>query len=178
MDDLSLHVLDIAQNSILAHAAKVAIRVEEDFENDRLTLEIEDDGDGMDEATAKAAVDPFGTSRPDKNWGLGLPLLGEAARATGGGIEIDSTPGEGTIVRVWFGYSHVDRQPLGDMTDTIMTIVASHPELHLHYEHVRAGEEFVFDTEELKEQLGDVPLTHPGILGAIRRALEDALSEL
>jgi hypothetical protein len=176
MEDLSLHVLDIAQNSVLAHARRIVVRIEEDVENDRLLLEVADDGDGMDEATARAVIDPFVTSREGKTWGLGLPLLGEAARATGGGIEIDSQPGRGTTVRVWFGYSHVDRQPLGSMTDTIMTLVAGSPELDFRYEHVRPGLEFVFDTAELKRDLGDLPITDPGVLGAIRRALDEALN--
>lgn len=175
MDDLSLHVLDIAQNSVLARATRIAIRVEENPEDDRLVLEIVDDGEGMDEATARAALDPFMTSRSGKKWGLGLPHLREQARATGGDLELVSVPGRGTTVRVWFGYSHVDRQPLGDMGETVLTLIAGNPDLTIRYEHVRAGEEFVLDTGELRKELGGTPLADPGILGALRRALRRAL---
>jgi hypothetical protein len=176
MEDLSLHVLDIAQNSVLAKAQRIVIRVEEDPEKDWLAIEIADDGVGMDEETARAVLDPFVTSR-NKKVGLGLPLLAEGARATGGGIRLDSKPGEGTTVQVWFGFSHVDRQPLGNMADTIMALLAGNPEVSFRYEHVRSGDEFFLDTEELKKELGNVPITDPGILGGIRRALEDALEE-
>jgi hypothetical protein len=177
MDDLSLHVLDIAQNSIFAGAKKIVIRVEEDPDMDRMAIEVVDDGVGMGEAEAKAAQDPFTTSRKGKRVGLGLPLLAEAARNTGGDLELTSKPGQGTTIRVWFRFSHVDRQPLGDMTDTLMTLIAGCPDLILRYEHRRPGLDFVFDSSELREELGDVPITHPLILGGIRRALKDALKD-
>ncbi len=175
MEELSLHVLDIAQNSILAHAARIVIRVEEDPENDRLTIDIEDDGAGMKEEEVRWALDPFSTSRPGKRVGLGLPLFGEAARSAGGGFEVRSRLGRGTTVRAWFVYSHPDRQPLGRMTDTLLALIASRPDVDLRYEHVRPDGEFILDTSDLKRELGDRPITDPEILSALRRALNAAL---
>jgi hypothetical protein len=177
MEDLSLHVLDVAQNSVLAHAKRIEIRVDENPQEDRLTIEIVDDGVGMDEAAVARATDPFVTSRPGKKVGLGLALLAEAARAAGGDIRVESCVGKGTTVRAWFAYSHVDRQPLGRMGDTVLTLVAGHPEIDLRYEHVRSGETFVLDTADLKLELGSVPITDPAVLSSLRRALDDALKE-
>jgi hypothetical protein len=177
MEDLSLHVLDIAQNSVFAGAKRIVIRIEEDPANDRLAIEVGDDGRGMAEADVEAALDPFTTSRPGKKWGLGLPLLAEAARGAGGDLELTSRPGCGTTVRVWFRYSHVDRQPLGNMIDTLMTLIAGCPGVGFRYEHRREGTDFVFDSSELQEELGDIPITHPEILGMIRRFLEMGLKE-
>jgi len=175
MEELSLHVLDIAQNSILAHAGRIVIRVDEDPEADRLTIEVEDDGIGMKEEDVRWAMDPFATSRPGKKFGLGLPLFGEAARASGGDFEVTSRPGKGTKVRARFGYAHPDRQPLGRMTDTILVLIAGHPDIALRYEHTRPEGEFVLDTADLQQELGDRPITDPEILSAIRSALNDAL---
>ena len=42
MQDISLHILDIVENSIRASARTIKIRIEENIEEDWLTLEIED----------------------------------------------------------------------------------------------------------------------------------------
>lgn len=174
MEELALHVLDIAQNSILAEATRIVIRVEEDPEGDRLTIEVSDDGVGMDDAAVRSASDPFTTSRPGKRVGLGLPMLREAARAAGGDLKVTSRAGGGTTVSVSFGYGHIDRQPLGSMPDTILTLIAGHPEVSLRYEHIRSGREFVLDTVELEEELGKGSLTSPAVLRGIREAMERA----
>jgi len=102
MEDLSLHILDIAENSIAASAARIEIRIEEDKAKDLLTIEIKDDGKGMNEQTLKKALDPFFTTRTTRRVGLGLSLLTQAAKDTGGNLELNSAPGEGTAVRASF----------------------------------------------------------------------------
>jgi signal transduction histidine kinase len=105
MEDLSLHILDVAENSISSSAGRIEIRINEDAENDVLTIEIKDDGKGMDEQTLQKALDPFFTTRTTRRVGLGLPLLAQAARETDGKIELHSSPGQGTTVRATFCYS-------------------------------------------------------------------------
>ncbi|MFH1717882.1 MAG: ATP-binding protein [Planctomycetota bacterium] len=148
MEDLSLHILDIAENSISGSAKTIEIRIDEDRTKDLLTIEIKDDGKGMDEQTLQKALDPFFTTRTTRRVGLGLPLLAQAARESGGGIELDSKPGRGTTVRATFAYGHVDRKPMGDIDETILTLVAGHPEIDILYEHNRNGSIYHFDTRE------------------------------
>jgi len=139
MEDLSLHLLDVAQNGILAGAKSIEIRVSEDTEDDLLTLEIIDDGCGMSEEEAAQALDPFYSSRKKKT-GLGLPLLAEAAREAGGDIELQTKPGAGTRVKATFVLSHPDLRPLGDILETIATLVCGYPNIKYFYEHKKQGE--------------------------------------
>jgi len=135
MRDLSLHVLDIAENSIRAGAGHICVRIMEDAASDVLVLEIEDDGRGMDEETRRRAVSPFFTDKDKKRFGLGLPLLAQAAEATGGQVRIESAPGRGTRVRAEFHPSHIDMKPLGDLDGTLAMLQASHPEIEVVVEY-------------------------------------------
>ena len=119
MRDLSLHILDIAENSVEARARRIDIRIEENHRLDRMTLEIVDDGAGMDKDIASRALDPFVTTKKTRRIGLGLPLLVQAARAAGGKLTLRSRPGRKTKVRATFRLSHIDRKPLGDIAQTL-----------------------------------------------------------
>lgn len=149
MEDMSLHILDVAENSISSSAKRIEIRIDEDPDKDVLTIEIKDDGQGMDEQALQKALDPFFTTRTTRRVGLGLPLLAQAARETDGKIELDSGPGRGTTVRATFGYSHPDRKPMGDILETIRTLVMGHPEIDFLFEHKKNGSVYRFDTREI-----------------------------
>ena len=140
MEDLSLHVLDVVENAVAAAAGRVKISIVEDTSNDRLSLEISDDGKGMDEEMRRRALDPFFTTRTTRRVGLGLPLLAQAARASDGNLELDSAPGRGTTVKAVFRLSHPDRQPLGDLSATLGAILAGRPDLELLFEYEKDGE--------------------------------------
>ena len=140
MEDLSLHILDVVENSVAASARAIEIAIAEDTTADRLSLEIRDDGDGMDEAVRAKALDPFFSTRTTRRIGLGLPLLAQAARDTGGDLTLESAPGEGTTVRAVFGLSHPDRKPLGDIAASLVAILAGRPQLEVRYEYRRDGE--------------------------------------
>ena len=175
MLELSLHILDIAENSIRARARRVMIDMTEDREADRLTLEIRDDGKGMTEEERKRALDPFYTTKKVRRVGLGLPMLAQAAANTGGSLEIESNPGSGTRVRVAFGLSHIDRQPLGDLPGTIVALIAGSPDVHFVYRHHRDGRAYKLDTDEIKREIEDVPINHIEVLKYIRHDVEDGL---
>jgi signal transduction histidine kinase len=148
MEDLSLHILDIAENSISASAKRVEIRIDEDKVNDLLTVEIKDDGKGMDEQMLQKALDPFFTTRTTRKVGLGLSLLAQAARQSDGEIELNSGPGKGTTVKAVFRCSHPDCKPVGDIRETIRTLVAGYPGVDFLYEHKKNGSIYRFDTRE------------------------------
>jgi signal transduction histidine kinase len=148
MEDLSLHILDVAENSISGSAKRIEIRINEDQEKDVLTIEIKDDGKGMDEQMRQKALDPFFTTRTTRRVGLGLSLLAQATRESDGTIELDSKPGQGTTVKATFCYSHPDRKPMGDIHETIRTLVVGHPEIDFLYEHKKNDSVYRFDTRE------------------------------
>ncbi len=168
MDDLSLHILDVAENSLAAGATRIAIVIEEDSAADQCRVEIADNGGGMSAEQVERAVDPFYTTRTTRRVGLGLPLLDAAARATGGTMEVRSLPGEGTTVIARFRLSHIDRKPLGNMGETIAGLIAGRPGLDLTYRHDRDGKTVLFSTEEVRRRLDGEPLTSPGVLRFIR----------
>ena len=150
MEDLSLHVLDIAENSIGAKASRIEIKVVEDIGRDLLMIEIEDNGQGMDEESIKRVLDPFFTTRTTRKVGLGLPLLSQAARESGGDFEIESKVGRGTRVKATFGYSHIDRKPLGNMEMTLKTLIAGNPGIDFIYQHKKDELEYRLDTRKIR----------------------------
>jgi len=168
MEDLSLHILDVAENSIAAGARNLSITVSEDARQDLLVVEIEDDGKGMDAEAVQKAADPFFTSRTTRRVGLGLALLREAAEAANGSMHIRSTPGSGTTVSATFQLSHIDRKPLGRMAETIIALIATSAEIDLRYAHTIDGKTVDFDTKEIRAHLGGMPLNSVAALSAIR----------
>jgi hypothetical protein len=184
MREIALHLLDIAENSTAAEARNVSISVREDLVNDRLCATVRDDGRGMDAALAACVSDPFTTSRTTRKVGLGIPLLKAAAEACGGGMEIETAPGRGTTLTVWFKHSQIDRMPLGDLAGTWLTLLVAHPQVHWTFEYgadlpgKSAPVEFRFDDHELKEALGDLPLTEPEVLRYMRDTLESGVAQV
>ena len=171
MEDLSLHILDIAENSVAARASRIEIRLSEDKKKDVLSVEVIDNGIGMDEETQKRALDPFFTSKKVRRFGLGLSLLSESAKAANGHLSIKSKKGRGTRVRADFQYSHIDRKPLGDIGQTIITLVIGNPDIDIIYVHKKDGHKYVFDTRRITSQLQDIPLNSLDGMRMIREEL-------
>jgi hypothetical protein len=178
MQDLSLHILDIVENAIASHASHVAIRITENPDKDQMIMEIEDDGEGIPAHLVEKVVDPFFTTRTTRKVGLGLSLLQQAARACEGDLQVQSTPGEGTLVRAQFRYNHIDLKPLGDMASTMVTLVVGNPHMDFQYQHRKSDRTFVFDTVEFKRELEDVPIVHPKVVQFIRDEIKRGLREL
>jgi hypothetical protein len=171
MEDLALHILDIAQNAAEAGATLVQIDLDEDAEADLLTIRVRDNGRGMTPEAAAQALDPFYTTRTTRRVGLGLPLLAQAARAAGGRLALDSTPGQGTYVEAGFQLSHIDRAPVGDLQTTLLTLFAGWPEIDVVFRHTSMGREFVLSSADLREALDGRPLSCPEGLALVREAL-------
>lgn len=181
MREITLHLLDIAENSVSAGAKNITVVIEENYATDRLYVSIEDDGKGMDEDTIAAITDPFTTSRTERKVGLGIPLLKAAAEACQGSLSISSKLGIGTKLEVDFQHSHIDRMPLGDVAATIYSLVVAHSEVHwkFTYRTIQTDgkiEEFVFDDQPIKETLGEIPLTEPSVLSFIKEMVYEGVS--
>lgn len=133
MEDLSLHILDVVENSIRAGASRIEVRLEENKAENILRLFIVDDGSGMNEEALKNVTNPFYSSKKGKNFGLGVSLLKQAALETEGEFEIDSSIGVGTKIKAVFKNDHPDMKPLGDIMLTIKILRFSHPDIDFYY---------------------------------------------
>ncbi len=176
MEDLSLHILDIVENSVAAGASHVAITINENRNRDVLTIRVSDDGRGMSKSVQKLAFDPFFTTKTKKT-GLGLPFLAQAAEQSGGWIILESAPGHGTKVTAGFRYGHIDRPPLTKMAETVMMLIFGHPEIGFRYRHRRNGRDFTFDSLRYVAQGSGRPVRQ-GDLTAVRKVLEAGLKRI
>ena len=148
MQEISLNILDLAQNSISAKATLIEISVSEKPDDDTLTVTITDNGCGMSQQQLKAVTDPFYTTRTTRKVGLGVPFFKMAAEMSGGSFGIDSKIGAGTCVRGVFGLSNIDRMPLGDINGTIAALIYCNPEIDFVYTRARGDKSFTLDTRE------------------------------
>lgn len=178
MDDLSLHILDVAENSVAAGATLVQIIIEEDRAADRLVMVIEDNGHGMETEFLRRVLDPFVTTRTTRKVGLGLSLFQQSAQEAEGDLTITSVPNQGTRVTVVMKHSHIDRKPMGNMVDTILTLVEGNPEIDFVYSHIRDGKRYTLDTREVRAILEEVPINHPEVTALIRENLREGLQEI
>lgn len=178
MKELSLHILDIIQNSIAAGATLIELELNENTRSDVLSFSVKDNGRGMPPEMVKRVIDPFTTGRTTRKVGLGIPLLKAAAESTGGGIELSSRVGEGTVIKASFGYSHIDRQPLGDMAETMLGIITPHSDIDFVYTHSFDDKKYSLDTRELKEVLGGVSLNRPEVILWLSEFLRENETEL
>lgn len=177
MKELSLNILDIAENSIKAKAKKVEIKIIET--GDLLTISISDDGTGMKPDFLKAVTDPFTTTRTTRPVGLGIPLLKLAAEQTGGSVEITSKHFEdfpdshGTVTSAKFYKNHIDAAPLGDIVETIVTLIQCNPDTEFNFVHATQERTVRLDTAELRAILGDVPLNNIEVILWIKDYLKE-----
>jgi len=176
--ELALHILDIAENSSRANATLIEITLIEDQVEDILSLEIKDNGKGMDEDTMKKAMDPFYTSKKVRRVGLGLPMLQQAAVTAGGRFSIESHLGKGTRVFAQFQHSHIDRQPIGDIPGSIVALIVGNPDIDILYNHTKNHRAYTLDTSEIRSGLGDVPLNHREVLKMIKENIIEGIAEL
>ena len=178
MQELSLNVLDVAENSVRADASLVEITVEEDTAAGWLTIVIRDNGRGMTPEQVQTVIDPFYTTRTTRKVGLGVPFFRMAAQLSGGDLTIQSRVGAGTAVTATFGLTSIDRMPLGDINGTIATLVQCNPGIDWLYTRRKDGREMVMDTRQFREILGDMPLDSPEVLGFLRDYLAENTAEL
>ena len=177
MKDLSLNLLDIAENSTKAGASLTQLHILE--EGNTLTFRVRDNGCGMTEEILRGVTDPFYTTRTTRKVGLGLPLLRMAAEMTGGTMEVqsrhrDAHPDDhGTEVTAVFHTDHIDCPPVGDLVATVTTLIQGHPDRDFHFLHAMDGKEVELDTRQLREVLGDVSLAEFEVLQWISGYLSD-----
>ncbi len=175
MKDLSLHILDIAQNSISAAARTIGISIHENLAANTLVIEVHDDGRGMPAHVLSRVADPYYTSRTTRKVGLGIPLFKQSARASNGDLHIESEEGRGTTLKATFTHNHLDRPPLGDMAGVMVLLAGANPHIRFIYTHRVQNEVFVFDTDQVKEALDEVPVNDPQVMRFLKEMINENL---
>ncbi len=178
MKDLSLHIMDIIQNSVRAEASNVELEIREDLEKDIYSIFIKDDGCGMSEEILSKVLDPFFTTRTTRKVGLGLSLLKQSAEQTGGKLEIKSKEGVGTELTVLFSHKNIDRPVTGDIAGVMVLLVSANPNMDFTYKHCTGKGEYLFDTKEVKEVLEDVSVTDPHIIQYLKELINENLNTI
>lgn len=178
MRELSLHLLDIVQNSLAAGADSIGIRIIEDKLKDQFVMEIRDNGRGMSKEELACAQDPFYTTRTTRKVGLGLSLLKANCQATSGDLFLQSRKNQGTTVKAVLGLSHLDRPPLGDLATTMVALVSGSPEVDFRLERKATDKEYSIDTREMRKLLDNVPLNNPQVLSWLSQSIKEQEQEL
>lgn len=173
MRELSLNVMDVAQNSVRAEASLVTITVEESDKKDLLSIVIEDNGKGMTQEQVAQVTDPFFTTRTTRKVGLGVPLFKMSAEQTGGSFSIESEVGKGTKTSASYVKSHVDMTPLGDINSTVEILIRCNPDIDFVFTHTTDSGSLTLDTRELRTVLEGVPLDTPDVVEWIHQFLEE-----
>ncbi|MCR4887245.1 MAG: ATP-binding protein [Clostridiales bacterium] len=178
MRDLSLHILDLMQNSIRAQAKTVSLSVSLD-EKGMLTLVIEDDGTGMSEELLSRVLSPFATTRTTRKVGLGIPMMAENCRLAGGDLSIESTLGAGTKLTATLDTRSIDCLPLGDLPGTVVTLVTMNPDRPEFILRCRSPKgEMEFDTRQIRQALQGVPLNEPEIAAWMQESLREEIEPI
>lgn len=171
MRELSLNILDIAENSFKAKASLVEISILQ--EENMLSIIIKDNGCGMDEEFLSRVTDPFTTTRTTRKVGMGIPLFKMAAEQSGGSFNITSKVGVGTTVTATFEIDNVDRPPLGDIADTIVSIIGNLGDCDLIFRYKAFETDFTLDTKEVRRELENLPINTPEILVFLRDMIKE-----
>lgn len=178
MKELSLHILDIVQNSITAQATLISIKIIENSELNLLSIEIIDNGIGMDKDFLAKVTNPFVTTRSTRKVGLGIPLYKAAAESCNGSFFIDSTLGKGTIIKTYFERNHIDRSPIGNMAETMITLIMAKENIDYVYIHQINDKQFELDTRNIKTILEDVPISDFSVLEWLKEYINEGLKAI
>ena len=179
MNELSLYILDLVQNSVAAKATRIWISVHIHPEKDEITVVLQDNGCGMDEAFLKNVVSPFTTTRKTRRVGLGIPMIKQLCEMCEGEFGIESEVGKGTRLTLKFRLSHVDLPPMGDLSETIVSLINGSPEgIEFQFSYTYGEETFEFSTEEIRAVLQGVSLNTPDVLLWIRDYLNEGIGEV
>lgn len=178
MKDISMHILDIAQNSISAGAGKLEITINEDVDNDTYIVIIKDNGRGMSRDFVAKVTDAYTTTRTTRKIGLGIPLLKQNVERTEGDFMIESEEGVGTTITASFILSHPDRLPIGDIAGTVVLLTSANPELNILYHHKTNTGEYIYDTTEINNTLDGISVTEPSVIRFLKEMINENLQSI
>lgn len=175
MQEIAMNILDIAYNSIKAKANLIEIIIHDSSKLNIINIQIIDNGKGMDEQTVKNVTNPFYTTRTTRKVGLGVPMFKENIEATGGTFKIESEVGKGTIVTGEFVKDHLDTPPMGNIVDTIITLIQADDKIDYLFKYTKDESNFILDTKEVKKILDGVPINQPEIIIWLKDYIKEGL---
>ncbi len=178
MKELSLHILDIVQNSVRAKATQVEIIINENLNENMFEIIIKDNGKGMPKELIEQIKNPFATTRTTRKVGLGIPLFLEACQRCEGDLDIQSEEGVGTSLRAYFQHNHIDRAPMGDLVNTMTMLVLSSPEIRYIFTYSINNNDFTMDTKEVQEILQGVPINDLTVIKWLEEYLNENIAAL
>lgn len=170
-DELSLNVLDIAQNSIRAKATLIEIAIEVRTDLNLLSITIKDNGQGFDREEYEKGKTKH--TYGDRRNGMGISLFRESAEITGGDLKITSQKGSGTSLTANYALDSPYRMPMGDINATVEALILCCKDTDFIYAYKVDGESFTLDTAQMKDILFDVPIQTPEIMEFIRCFLRE-----
>ena len=178
MKELALHVYDLMENSTAANSTLVELTIKDSLKDNVYAFTIKDNGKGMSPEFLAKVTDPWTTSRTTRKVGLGLPLIKMNTENCGGGMKIESEIGKGTTLNFWFQHDNIDRPPMGDLAGALVMLFSAHEDIHFIYRHVTDEDEFVFDTDEVKEALDGMPMNDINIMKYLKEMIQENLKEI
>ena len=177
MDELALNILDIAYNSIRAQASQIDIRIIDSIQKNIVDIEITDNGQGMTKEEVDKVIDPFFTTRTTRKVGLGIPLFKQSAELTGGYLSIHSQKNQGTKVKNRFIKNHIDTPIMGNIIETIMTLIQSDENIDYVFEYETDNIHFIMNTQDIKSILEEVKITEPEVIVWLKDYMKEGLSQ-
>lgn len=178
MKELSMHIMDITQNSVRAEAKKVILEVTENTESNIFSFSVTDDGKGMEKEFLRTVTDPFRTSRTTRKVGLGIPLLLQTCEQCGGRLTLTSEVGKGTFIKAEMEYDNIDRPPMGDIENTVYLLITMNPGVEFIYRHSYNDKQYELDMSEVMEILGGLPLDTPEVSSWLAENIKEGLTNI
>lgn len=177
MQDLAMHLLDIVYNSIRAKAKCIKIFIRESFKLDIIIIRVEDNGIGMNEDTVAKVQDPFFTTRTTRNVGLGIPLFKMGALLCDGSFRLESKENIGTLIEASYKKSHLDTPPMGDLSETIVTLIQADENIEYEFHYENDDIQFDLNTVEIKEVLDGVSIVEPDIIIWLKSYVKEGIGK-
>lgn len=178
MKELSLHILDIVQNSLSANSKLIEIEINENFKDNVYSITITDKGIGMNKELLVNVTDPYYTTRTTRKVGMGISLFKQNAERSGGKLTIDSELGKGTVLEAIFEHNHIDRPQLGDIAGVVVLTAISNKNIRFIYRHTTDFGKYIFDTDEIKESLGELNINQAKIMSFLKEMIIENLKEI
>ena len=118
--EVTIEVANVGRSDEITAAQRETLR------GDHVRLRVRDQGRGMDEETKEHLFEPFFTTKGRSGTGLGMATVYGVVKQSGGHIWVESAPGEGTLVEVFFPRTQTDGSLLGETEPSPGRVEAAH----------------------------------------------------
>ena len=172
--DLSIYALELAKNSIKAQAKKIDIIIDENVNENYISIKVIDNGHGIEKEKLEVIRRPFKKNEIS----LGIPMLQQVCNLCNGNLSISSDINNGTAICATMEYNNIDRPPLGDTATTISKLLASNPQVNFKYIHKYNDKKYIFDVDKIKGIMNDIQLGEPAMIAWIKDTINEGVSNI